>query len=151
MAKLLAPDGTFCVVLPAAVEEAFLGRALSFQLSVCKRLLVNAREGGAADGSGTARVLLAFRLGQNDVRRTEKSSQHDGYKSRGDSGQMSVRREVGNQYSADYISLTRQFYAVPLDARPEPGSCDKGQSQQDEASRCAAALAGEGKTDGSHR
>jgi hypothetical protein len=112
---MLAFDGTFCVVLPASEEDAFRECARTFQLVICKRLLIYARGG---QGWGTARVLLAFRLSKSLLPDNPKpffSTLLPGdHKTRGDSGEMSVRGDSG--YSADYISLTRQYYAVALDS-----------------------------------
>lgn len=112
---MLAFDGTFCVVLPASEEDAFRACARTFQLVVCKRLLIYAR---GEQGWGTARVLLAFHFSTSLLPYKPQllfSTLHRGdHKTRGDSGEMSVRGDSG--YSADYISLTRQYYAVALDA-----------------------------------
>ena len=112
---MLAPDGTLCVVLPAAEEEAFRAQARTSHLAVFRRLLVHSRRGS---GSGTARVLLAFCLmpsrlpGQHRRQRAPCNSQLRPNKTRGDDGEMMVR--CGSGYSDDYIALTRPYYAVDL-------------------------------------
>lgn len=87
--RLLSPTGRFTLILPSAESERF-EKEVAGKLHLWRRCYVNSRS-----GSDAKRVMSEYRLVQSDNLICEN---------------LAIREADSNEYTADYKTLTADFY-----------------------------------------